>query len=136
MRDLLLVVALVAGLLVELLWPQLTSVKADTRDPYELILDASGAGPVHEFDNSPMSNFFRVRHATSDGLAEGSSLNALAGSAAHARTAAFSVFGQTPRTNGQQRGGSVDGQSPASFASSHRDRPGRRADSGTSMIHH
>jgi hypothetical protein len=97
MRDLLLVVVLVAWLLVELLWPQLTSVKADTRDPYILILDASGAGPVHEFDNSPRSNFFGVRHTTSDGLAEGSSLNVQADSAAHARTAAFSVFGHTPR---------------------------------------
>lgn len=136
MRDLLLVVALVAWLLVELLWPQLTSVKADTRDPYILILDPSGAGPVHEFDHSPMSNFFGVRHATSDAPADGNPINALADFAAGARTSAFSAFGHTPRTIGQRTGESSGGQPPPSIASSHRDRPGRRADSGTSTIRH
>ena len=42
MRNWFLVMALVALLLVEVLWPQSPSVKADSRYPNDVILDAMG----------------------------------------------------------------------------------------------
>lgn len=136
MRDLFLVVALVLCLLVELVWPQVTSVKATTHGPYDLILDASGGNLAHESPSSPISGFFPIRNSTNDVLAGGSLLTTPTESATHVGTSAFSIFSETPRTDGEQTGGPLGGQRSAPSASNHRDRPDRPADSATSMIHH
>lgn len=136
MRDWLLVVALVALLLVELLSSRSTSVEAKTREPDELIAAAMGGSTVREPASSPISAFFQARGASSDVVADRSALNAVAEFAARARTYAISSFAQPYPTRGQEASDSLGGQPSAGFASSHRDRPGRRADSATSMIHH
>ncbi len=140
MRDWLLVVALVVALVtwvvVELLSPQLGSVPADLSESEELITEALGGSTGHESSDSPLFAFFQGRSGPSGTVADSSSLKSVADFAAHARGYASHSFGLASQMQVLETSGSGGGQPPATLASSHRDRPGRRADSATSMIHH
>lgn len=129
-----LVVALVTWVVVELLSPQLGSVPADLSESDELLTEALGGSTVHDSSSPSISDFFQVRGASSDAAADGSSLNAVAECAAHARAYAISRFDQPSRTRAQETSKSPGGQRSAAVTASHRGRPGQRVDSATSMI--
>ncbi len=135
MRDLLLVAVLLACVLVELLWPQVTSVRADTRDSDELMLEALDGGSIHGTSGPSLGDFFGIRPTAGDALEDGSSLNALAGLATYARSHAFSGFDPAPRAKSQRTDDSLAAQ-PSSPVPNRQGRLDRRADSATSTIHH
>jgi len=140
MRDWLLVVglliALVTWIAVELLPPQLGSVPTDLSESEELITETLGGSTGHESSDSHLLAFFQGRSGPSGAVADSSSLKSVAEFAAHARAYARHSFGLASHMQVLETSGSRGGQPSATLASSHRDRPGRRADSATSTIHH
>lgn len=135
MRDLLLSVGLLALLLVESLGPALTTEGADAGDPDAARLEELAGIRAHEPASSPIFTLFSLLHRESGVPTEVSSAGGPGRTAAPARTSVVNVIDQTPRTKGQQTSRSTQKPPSESFASSHGDTRGRRADSATNMIH-
>lgn len=69
MRDLLALGVLVTCLLIELMYPVLTNVRAAWRDFSEVMLDVSDAHSVQAPPSSPIADLFRFGDAEGDGSA-------------------------------------------------------------------
>jgi hypothetical protein len=131
MRNWFLVMALVALLLVEVLWPQSPSVKADSRYPNDVILDAMGGEPVAE---RSISRFLLGQDGEIEETADGGHLNALIDAATHSRTYASSIFGYAQGLDGNLAGALQRGEAFASSNSNRQARQEKHADSGRGKI--
>ena len=90
-RDLLFAVAVVL-LLCVFLWAEAATVRADSRDPSEAILEEAGGGFVREHASTLGSGFFGEVADDGDAPTRDQSTGPRAGPCADARTCAFSVF--------------------------------------------
>lgn len=116
MRDLLLIVGLVALLLVESLGSVLKTDRADTRDPDATMLEEFAGIGTHESASSPVSDLFSLLRRPSDVLTGMSSPDEPGPPATSGRTSVVNVIDQTPRTIGQQTSGLTQKPPSASFA--------------------
>lgn len=131
-RNWLVVVALALGLVVELVWPQVPSVRVDPLDPEHVILDAMGGNPgLTTLAGAPASELFREAH---DEERAGGHLNALIDAATHSRTYASSIFGYALGLDGHQTGRLTHAEAFESAGASRQDKRDRHADSEPSKI--
>lgn len=133
MRNWFLVVALVAWLLVEVLWPQLPSVKAGSSYPNDVILDAIGGGPATD---RSISGFLLGQDGGIEETAAGGHLNALIDASTHSRTYASSIFGYALGINGNLAGAFQRGEAFASSDASRQAKRDKHADSAPSKTRH
>jgi hypothetical protein len=133
-RNWLLVVALVVGLFIELVLPQLPGASEDPLDPDRVIQDATGGTALTPTSTAAAELFYGPNVLDEDGVKHGPS-NALIDAATDSRTHASSIFGHALGMDGHQTGESPRGEASASSGPSRQEKRDRHADSAPSKIH-
>ena len=136
MRNWFFVMALVALLLVEVMWPQLPSVKVDSSYPNDVILDAMGGDALSKPADSYISGFLLGQDGGIEEAADGGHLNALIDGATHSRTYASSIFGYALGMDGNLAGALQRGEAFASSKASRQGKQDKHADSAPSKTYH
>jgi hypothetical protein len=135
-RNWLLVVALVVGLLIELVWPQSPSANMDALDPGRVIQDATGGAPALTLTSTAAADFFQGPNALPEAGVKDGRWSAVTDAANRSLTYASRIFGYALDMDGHQTGKSLRGEVLVSSNRSRQDERDRDADSGPSAIHH